>query len=508
MQQPDRPSLQGLRGSLLVCGTASDVGKSRIVTGLCRLLARGGVRVAPFKAQNMSLNAWATVSGHEIGHAQGVQAVAAGVEPEVAMNPVLLKPTSDSRCQVVVLGRPVAELDAAAYESVKAEGLMATVLGAFEELKGRFDVVVCEGAGGAAEINLLERDLANLPFAAEAGVPALLVGDIERGGVFAALYGTVELLPEALRRQVRGFVVNKFRGEVALLQPGLDELEARSGLPILGVLPYLDDLGLDAEDSLGLAATVRAPGTGATLDVAVVAYPHLANFTDLDALACEPAVALRLVRSPGQLGDPDLLLLPGSKATVTDLAWLRSSGLAEAVVAAAARSEGPTVLGVCAGYQMLGSDIVDEVESGEGQVGALGVLPVGTAFEPGKLARRRRGTALGEAVSGYEIRHGRPIPADGAEAFAHLDDDLGAEVDGVAAEGGRLAGTNLHGLFESDAFRGAYLAAVAARRGKHFEPGEIGFHEARERQIDRLADLLEAHLDVPAVLRLIAGASP
>jgi adenosylcobyric acid synthase len=503
-----------LRGAIMVCGTASDVGKSQIVTGLCRLLVRRGVRVAPFKAQNMSLNSFATPSGHEIGRAQGIQAIAAGVEPEVAMNPVLLKPTGERRSQVVVMGRPTAELDAAAYQAIKRATLMGVVLAAFEDLRSRFDVVICEGAGSPAEINLLDGDIANLALAEATGIPAILVGDIERGGVFAALYGTITLLPESLRRHIRAFVINKFRGDAALLAPGLEELEQRTGVPSLGVLPYEKDLSLDAEDSLGLSAALKgslASGSSLdrpALDVAVIALPHLANFTDLDALACEPSVALRMVTSPTELGDPDLLIIPGSKTTVADLRWLHDTRLAAAVKMLAADPAGTTVLGICAGYQMLGEEIVDDLESQSGRVRGLGVLDVKTHFEVEKLTRPRRGRALGADIAGYEIHHGGSVAGEDAEPFAILDDEFGRQREGVSVDGGRMTGTNLHGLFESDRFRRAFLAAVAGRRHKTWRPSTVNFAEARESQIDRLADMIERHLDVEAILGLIATASP
>ena len=510
-----RPRREGarLRGALLVCGTSSDAGKSQIVTGLCRLLSRRGVRVAPFKAQNMSLNSFATRSGHEIGRAQGVQALAAGVEPEAAMNPVLLKPTGERRSQVVVMGRPTGELDAADYLAGRRAELAPVVLGAFADLRSRFEVVIAEGAGSAAEINLLESDLSNLWLARETGMPAVVVGDIERGGVFASLYGTVRVVPAELARSVRGFVVNKFRGDPALLTSGIEELERRTGVPVLGVLPYVRGLSLDSEDSLGLVAALEGPGDpretppGEALDVAVVALPHVANFTDVDALAIEANVSLRLVRSAAGLGDPDLVLVPGSKTTVRDLDWLRRTGLASAVTAAARRPGGPVVLGICAGYQMLGRTIRDDgVESDAGEVAGLGLLAVETTFRAAKATRPRRGKGLGAPVEGYEIRHGEPEPCPGSESVTpllELADEFGAGPEGAVAADGRVVGTSLHGLFESDAFRSAFLAEVAARRGRRFEASGVSFAAAREAQFDRLADLVEAHLDLEQVLDLV-----
>ena len=498
----------GLRGALMVCGTTSDAGKSRVVTGLCRALARRGVSVAPFKAQNMALNSYVTPSGHEIGRAQGVQALAAGVEPDVDMNPILLKPSSDRTSQVVVLGQPVGHLDAAAYHVAKP-GLRSTVVAALERLRARFDVVLLEGAGSPAEINLLDGDLVNLWLARTAGIPAVVVGDIDRGGVFATLFGTVTLLPDDLRNCVKAFVVNKFRGDPALLEPGLAELRARTGVPTIGVLPWVDGLHLDAEDSLALRRPWDSdeppggPPAGDVLDVAVVRFPRISNFTDLDALALEPGVGVRYVTHAAGLGAPDLVILPGTKATVADLAWLRARGL-DAALAALAPSA--TVLGICGGYQMLGRSIDDAVESGAGAVAGLGVLPAVTRFEATKITRPRRGVALGQPVTGYQIHHGRSVSES---PWVTLDDHWGRQPEGGADDGGgRVAafGTSLHGLFESDGFRAAFLAGVAARRGKQFTPSGVSFAAAREAQFERLADLVETHLDMAAVEHLIAAA--
>ena len=482
----------------MVCGTGSDVGKSSVVTGLCRLLHRRGVRVAPFKSQNMALNSYVTPSGHEIGRAQGVQALAAGTEPEVAMNPVLLKPTGERTSQVVVMGRPVAVLDAAGYQAEKRR-LWPAVLSALADLRRRFDVVVLEGAGSAAEINLLGSDIVNLRLAAAACVPAVVVGDIDRGGVFASLFGTVALLPDDLRPLVRGFVINKLRGDPALLGDGPAELERRCGVPTLGVVPWLHDVDLDAEDSLALPRPSALPAAGgARLDVAVVRFPRIANFTDVDALALERGVGLRYVQEPAGLGEPDLVVLPGSKATVADLDWLRGRGLDRAIAAS-----GAAVLGICGGYQMLGRAIVDAVESGRGRVDGLGWLDVDTVFGPDKVTRQRRGTALGHRVSGYEIRHGRTT---GGNPWIALDDAYGTGPEGDHA--GMVRGTSLHGLFEEDAFRSAFLSELATGRGKVFTPSGVSFAAAREAQIDRLADVLEASLDVAAVDAIVKEGAP
>ncbi len=507
----------------MVCGTTSDAGKSHVTSGICRLLARRGVKVAPFKAQNMALNSYVTVTGHEIGRAQGVQALAAGVEPEVAMNPILLKPTSDRSSQVVVQGEPWAHLSAAEYHSRKPQ-LLGLVLDNLADLRSRFDVVICEGAGSPTEINLLDHDIVNLRVAVEAGLPAIVVGDIDRGGVFAALYGTVALLPERYRALVKGFVINKLRGDPALLLDGCAQLEAACGVPTLGVLPYIHDLGLDAEDSLALQGrrpVPAGPALGDALDVAVIRVPRISNVTDVDALSIEPGVGVRLVEDPAALGDPDLVILPGSKATVSDLAWLRERGFDRALRRLVDRDEPALVLGICGGYQQLGRTIVDEgVEAQDGpferrargragEVPGLGLLDVATRFEATKVVRRRRGVALGQAVDGYEIHHGRVERASGTPAWVHLDDASGAEEEGaVEPERAVVLGTSVHGLFEGDAFRAAFLTEVGRRREKLFIPAGTCFAAAREAQIDRFAELLEANVDLDRLFALVQLGAP
>jgi adenosylcobyric acid synthase len=486
----------------MIAGTASDVGKSHVVTGLCRALHRRGVRVAPFKAQNMALNSAVTTDGDEIGRAQAVQAFAAGIEPEVAMNPVLLKPSGEMTCQVVVMGHPAEQLTAVAYHQRKLD-LLPTVLSSLASLRSRYDVVLLEGAGGAAEINLLDRDIVNLPLAVATGVRSVIVGDIDRGGVFASLHGTHALLPADQRATIGGFVINKLRGDASLLLDGTSRLESLTGVPTLGVLPHIDGLSLDAEDSLALDGPPPRPETTTptTLDIAAIRWPHLANATDLDPLSIEPGAGVRWVTHAAALGAPDLIVLPGTKATIADLSWLRATGLDTAICDSRA-----VLLGICGGYQALGTRIEDPTgaEAPPGSCAdGLGLLDVTTAFATDKTVRRRSGTGLGTAVSGYEIHHGQSAAADNLTPWLRLDgEDEGA----VRSDGRVVYGTNLHGLFETDAFRHSFLAGVAAARGVAWERSAVDFGRARTAQVDRLADLVEQHLDLAAVERLIEAA--
>jgi adenosylcobyric acid synthase len=494
----------GVNGALLVCGTASDAGKSLVTAGICRSLARRGVRVAPFKAQNMANNSAVTAGGAEIGRAQAMQAAACGIEPEAAMNPVLIKPAGETSSQVLLMGRPFADATARSYQGMK-DALAGPVLDALAGLRERYDVVVCEGAGSPAEINLRTRDLANLGLARAAGLPVLLVGDIDRGGVFAALVGTLAVLDAEDQRHVAGFLINKFRGDVRVLAPGLDMLSSLTGRPTLGVLPWREGLWLDAEDSLALEAPALAPAPPVgrdTLDVAVVRLRWMSNFTDADALAAEPGVGVRFTRSPVDVERADLVVVPGTKATVADLERLRRDGLDRALAQRAAA--GGPILGICGGYQLLGAAIDDGVESRAGVVDGLGLLPVHTVFGREKLLARRSGARAvwlgGVDAAGYEIRHGVPRVAAGATALLEHADGT---PEGCVA--GAVVGTSWHGLLEGDAVRRALLAWVAAERGRDWLPGDVAFAAVRERRLDVLGDLIDEHVDRDALDALIAG---
>ena len=480
--------------TLMVQGTTSDAGKSTLVTALCRWLARQGVAVAPFKPQNMALNSAVTADGGEIGRAQAVQAKAAGLAPHTDMNPVLLKPNSDIGAQVIIHGRAVTSMDAAAYHDYKRVAMQA-VLESHRRLAAAHAVVMVEGAGSPAEINLRDRDIANMGFAEAVDCPVILIADIDRGGVFAHLVGTLELLSASEQARVQGFVINRFRGDLALLEPGLDWLEARTGKPVLGVLPYLHDLHLEAEDAVDVR---QATKTGELLKVVVPVLPRISNHTDFDPLRLHPQVALSFV-GPGQAIPPaDLIVLPGSKSVRADLAFLRAQGWEEAI--RRHLRYGGKVIGICGGLQMLGGIIADPLglEGAPGSSRGLGLLEVDTVLEEEKQLCNVRGClALEHApVTGYEIHAGLSRGAGLARAAVSLDD---GRCDGAISADGQVFGTYLHGLFESPAACSAILrwAGLSGVR-------EVDYHALRERDIERLADLVETHLDT-AQLRALCG---
>ncbi|MCW2538295.1 MAG: cobyric acid synthase CobQ [Frankiales bacterium] len=499
-----------MKGALLVAGTTSDAGKSVLTAALCRWLARRGVSVAPFKAQNMSNNSAVTRDGGEIGRAQAMQARACGIEPTVAMNPVLLKPGSDRRSHVLLRGHPYGEATAANFVELRT-ALREQVLASFDELRAQFDVVICEGAGSPAEINLRAGDLANMWLADQRELPTVVVGDIDRGGMLAAAFGTLALLSPRDQSLISGFVVNKFRGDAGLLQPGLDLLTRLTGRPVLGVFPWLPNLLVDTEDSLSVRDSFRPSGTAAArpgkdtadstgigggeeLSVVAVRLPRMSNTTDVEAIGYEPGVHVRWVTAPAELAAADLVVVPGSRATVADLSWLRERGLAEVLVDRAA--QGRPVLGICGGYQMLARTITDEVESGAGTVPGLGLLPTTVRFERRKIVRQARGTSHGHVVdTAYEIHHGQ-VSLDHAGPIDFLD---GFQV-------GAVWGTTWHGAWDSDNFRQAFLNEVAVLAGRSWRatPG-VRVAELRQASFDRLADGVAEHLDTDLIDQLIAG---
>ena len=478
--------------NIMIQGTMSNAGKSLLAAGLCRVLRQDGYTVAPFKSQNMALNSFITASGGEMGRAQVVQAEAAGIAPDVRMNPILLKPTTDMGSQVIVNGRPVGNMNAMEYYRRKAEFVPA-VLEAYRSLESAYDVVVIEGAGSPAEINLKREDIVNMGLARLVDAPVFLVGDIDRGGVFAQLYGTVALLEEDER--IKGVVVNKFRGDRAILEPGLKTLEELCGVPVAGVVPYLD-VDIDDEDSL--SARLDRSGGRRLIDIVVIRLPRISNFTDFAPFERYENVSVRYVDRVGDLHQPDLVLLPGTKSTIADLRWLRQSGLEAAVQRAA--SAGVPVMGICGGYQMLGRSVADpegaEAEPGT-EIAGMGLLEVDTVFSGEKVQRQTKGVfgsvegplrALsGLAYQGYEIHMGR---AEGALP--------------VLMQNGNVYGTYLHGVFDAPGAADAVLKALCARRGVDF--ARLGAFDAgayRERQYDILAQAVRESLDMDLVYRIL-----
>jgi adenosylcobyric acid synthase len=480
-----------MSGALLVAGTTSDAGKSMVVAGLCRLLARKGIRVAPFKAQNMSNNSAVTTEGGEIGRAQAMQARAAGLAPSVRFNPILLKPGSDRTSQLVLRGQVVDTVSAGDYFTHR-DWLAAVVVDELRGLRSEFDAVICEGAGSPAEINLRATDLANMGLARAADLPVVVVGDIDRGGLLAHLYGTVAVLEPDDQRLISGFVVNKFRGDAALLAPGLAHLQQLTGRPTYGVIPYTDGLWLDTEDSVSVVAhrvvgDPQPPRGADWLRVAAIRLPRISNSTDVEALACEPGVLVRWVTDPADLVDADVVVVPGSKATVSDLAWLHERGLADGVTAHAAT--GKPVLGICGGFQMLCKRIDDPVESKAGIVEGLGLLDADIAFAPDKTLRH-----WDSPLHGYEIHHG--------QLERHTEDDWL----GVGIRRGHVYGTHWHGLLDNNDFRRQWLTEIA-------KPGfvvadHVDVPARRDAQLDLMADLLGAHIDMDAVLALLENGPP
>ena len=536
---------------IMIQGTGSSVGKSLLATAFCRILRQDGYDVAPFKAQNMSLNSAVTPDGGEIGRAQAVQAEAAGVLPTTAMNPILLKPESDHRSQLVVLGRAVGHIESRHFNRRKddlwqvvvqsledllgdfevalhtgapvllvgdIDDLWQVVVQSLEDLLGDFEAVVIEGAGSPAEINLRQGDIVNMEVALHTGAPVLLVGDIDKGGVFASIYGTLELLPAEERELVKGVIINKFRGDMSILEPGLRRLEELTGVPVLGVVPYLKDVYVPEEDSPAEGNTTGSVPFTALIDVAVIALPHIANFDDFDPIRREEYVGLRYVRSLDQLGTPDLVILPGTKTTADDLDHLRKIGLAERLVELA--NHGTGVIGICGGYQMLGQKLLDpdRVDSSRESMDGLGLLPAVTRFSGRKtthrvIARVQSGHGLLQDAArtpfeGYEIHTGVTTTATDAESpflVTSRSGETASVEDGCQNRSGWVLGTYIHGLFHEAALRRSLLRSVAARKGVDVPFGEDDFSQSSE--YDRLAEHVRASLDMGTIYRM-AGLRP
>ncbi|HET6383941.1 MAG TPA: cobyric acid synthase [Armatimonadota bacterium] len=500
--------------TLMIQGTASHVGKSVVVAGFCRLFARRGYRTSPFKSQNMALNSYVTADGREIGRSQAFQARAAGVEPMAEMNPVLLKPRSENGSQVIVLGKPVRQMEVREYHAYQSIALDAASE-SLRRLRETFDVIVMEGAGSPAEVNLRDRDIANMKTARMGEAPVILVGDIERGGVFASLYGTLALLLPEDRERVAGLIINKFRGDVSLLNSGLEFLERECGVPVLGVLPYLRDLRVEEEDSLSLPDRSTSPdrpvdatstGNPKAL-IAVIRLPHLSNFTDFDALAAEEEFDLRYAERLADSGRPDLVILPGTKNTAYDLRWLREQGFAEALCRYAA--SGGRIMGICGGYQMLGRRILDpeHVESACSLTEGLGLLDVETTFRAEKTLERVEATGCagwmdGVPTAGYEIHQGSTERGPSARPLLGLSSLDGSEenrLDGAIDPAGMIAGTYLHGFFDRPEVR-------SALRGFLGLPPSSGANVSGPASLevfDRLADWLEQNLDMERIFGIM-----
>ena len=489
---------------IMIQGSMSNAGKSLIAAGLCRIFRQDGYRVAPFKSQNMALNSFITRENLEMGRAQVVQAEACGIEPSVCMNPILLKPTTDMGSQVIVNGRVAGNMRAMDYFKKKKE-YIPVIREAYEKLDQAYDIIVIEGAGSPAEINLKEDDIVNMGMARIADAPVLLVGDIDRGGVFAQLIGTVMLLTEEEQNRIKGLIINKFRGDKEILAPGLSMLTERCGKEVLGIVPYMD-VDIEEEDSLAESLGRKHAGTG--VDIAVVRLPRISNFTDLQALSIEPVVSVRYVEKLTELGKPDMIILPGTKSTISDMKWLRETGLEAAIIRLA--EKGTFVFGICGGYQMLGERIADACGAeGNGSIRGMGLLPMVTYFEPEKTRTRVEGRTLKlkgsfaplseKKVSGYEIHMGKSVPQE--EEPKHVA-DLGGICDGCYA--GNVIGSYLHGIFDEEEFRRALVELLCERKGISCgQEKRISFRDYKEQQYDKLAEVLRDSLDMEKIYRIL-----
>jgi len=498
-----------------ICGTGSGVGKSVIVSALCRIFLQDGYSVCPFKAQNMALNSFVTKEGGEIGRAQAFQAEASRIEPHVDMNPILIKPTADRHAQVIVHGKPIGNMSALRYVRRKKQ-LSKEAFNSFDRLSKKYELIVMEGAGSPAEINLKAHDIVNLKMARHAGAPVILVGDIDKGGVFASLVGTLELLDREERKQIKGFIINKFRGDVKLLSSGLDFLEKRTGIKVLGVIPYFHSSGrnsikISEEDSVPLDNFKDADRScRRKLNIDVIYLPHISNFTDFDALEREPDVNLRYVKSPESLNRPDIIIIPGTKNTVSDLRHIKESGFAEKIDDIMKDGKYTVLIGICGGFQMLGTRILDprRAESRQKEVEGLGLLEMETVFGKEKILSQimAKEVSSGLNVSGYEIHHGRSLSNGKYMPAFNIIERKGRvarDVDGVVAMSGRIYGTYIHGIFDADAFRRNFLNRIRLKKGWSALSGKADFNTDRE--LDKLAGLVRKNVDMKRLYNVLDG---
>ncbi len=497
--------------ALHICGTGSGVGKSVIVSALCRIFLQDGYKVCPFKAQNMALNSFVTKEGGEIGRAQAIQALACGLEPEVDMNPVLIKPTADTSAQIIIRGKPIGSMRVRQYINQKKK-LIKIVRESFRRLSKRFEIVVLEGAGSPAEINLKSHDIVNLKMARYADAPVILTGDIDKGGVFAWIVGTLDLLTKAEKRMIKGIIINKFRGDRRLLKGAIDFLEKRTGIKVLGVLPYFKDIKIPEEDSLPVEKRGTDNGEWITdskkINIAVIKLPHISNFTDFDALENEPDVNLYYARNKEELKSPDIIILPGSKNTIEDLGWLKKTSIADKILTTYNLRHTTTLIGICGGYQMLGKNIRDrkKLESAQKEIDGLGILPIVTNLEKEKVLSQVRAKEIisGLEVSGYQIHHGITRGLKKQQPIFKITGDNKQTIDsfdGIAVENGRAWGTYIHGIFDADIFRRDFLNRI--RLKKNWPPIPLVTNFNPDNELNKLAELVRKNIDMEYLYKIL-----
>lgn len=493
--------------SIMIQGTSSSVGKSVITAAFCRIFLQDGYKVCPFKAQNMALNSFVTKEGGEMGRAQVVQAQACGIEPHVDMNPILIKPTGDSMAQVIVQGKPVGNMSAVKYHSYKAKAL-SKVVDSFGRLKRQYELMVIEGAGSPAEVNLKKEDIVNMKMAEIAKAPVILVGDIDKGGVFASLVGTLELLNKKERSRIKGFIINKFRGDKRLLKSGLSFLEKKTGKTVLGVIPYSKEIVIPEEDSVALENRRTSAGAGITqgkkINIAVIKLPYISNFTDFDALENEADVKLRYVSDINGLNCADIIIIPGTKNTIKDLIWLKENGFADKILSTMNNEPSTTLIGICGGYQMLGKYIYDSgaIESTRKEIKGLGLLPVVTTFESEKKLSQTEAVDIrnGTELKGYEIHHGRTVTLGKCRPMLRIE--KGSRIDGLQSDTGNVWGTYLHGIFDNDIFRRQFLNRIRVKKGLRLFPARTSAFSI-DSKLDNLANLVRQNIDMKLLYRIL-----